>query len=176
MKKIKEILKEVHGDVLAIGLTEEEENFLSNHTNVTDLATLHNKTYIRKKVKTKIKSKEKNVSIKKLRKKFHKNRIDVTVCNLNEVELYLKYIIKDMIYFTKDEIILYYDRNDELKEILKNRFQRYQVDLQVEEQENKTFFKIKIHDKKKNRIKDSIYFIKDTLDNILNAIRTFITY
>lgn len=176
MKKIKEILKLAHGDVLAIGLSEEEEEFLSNNKNITDIATLHNKAMISKKVKTKIKSKEKTVSIKKLRKKFRKNRIDTTVCNLNEVEMYLKYIIKDMIYFTKDNIYLYFDENDELKEKVEERFKRYNVDIKIEKKENLIFFKIDIHDKKKNKVKDIIYFIKDTIDNGIEFIRAFITY
>ena len=176
MKKIKELLKNVHGDVLAIGLSEEEESFLSNNSNITDIATLHNNKNLLKEAKTKIKSKEKNISIKKLRKKFKKNRIDFTICNIDDVSSYLKYIVKDMVFFTKDSIYLYFEKEEALKEKLYEMFHRYQVEIKEEEKENKTYFLIKVNDKKKNKMKDRFYLIKDTFDQFLELIRNFITY
>lgn len=177
MKKIKEILKQVEGDVLAIGLTPEEEEFLSKNKKITDMATLHNKNNLLfDRVKMKQKSKDKNISIRKLRKNFKKNRVYDTICNIDDVQSYFKYIIKDTVYFTKHKIYLYWNNDETIEELLQKRYHRYKVNIMKERKEEKTFFTIEVLDKKKNKWKDFFFFIGDTFYNGIELLRNFLTY
>ena len=175
MSKMKEILKQVEGDVLGIGLTDSMRDHLRKNKKITDLAFLDNLEFS-KKGKITSSKKTKTISIKKLRKVFKKNRVDYTVCNVDQIAKYLKYVVKDTIHFTKKEIYLYFDKNEELAQKLEKMYGRYHVEIKKTSGENVMYFQIINQDKKKNKGKDLYYFWKDTFEEILDFVRAFLSY
>ena len=90
-------------------------------------------------------------------------------CNMNEMFNYYKYFIKDSIYLNNNKLYLYFDKNID-KELIIKKYKRYNVIIEEVEYKNSYLLIIDNTNSKSNLLKDIIYFIKDTLYNIAEAI------
>lgn len=165
---IKKYIKNMDGNLLGIGIKDESilKEIESNKKIINcDLLNSINKT-IKFKSKRKLKKK---IYIKKLRKKYKKNNIDFLIVNIEEVDNYLKFFIKDSIYITSNNIYYFIPKEYDVDIIIK-RYKRYTSDIELIKCDDGIILKINTINTKNNFFKDKIYFIIDTLNNIIDLI------
>lgn len=171
--KLEEIIKKCKGNVLVFCLDNKLISYFDNNNNVNLFSissndSVDNRIFNRSK-KKKIFNNSKSIKINKLRKKISKKSIDYIICNMNEMNNYYKYFIKDSIYLNCNLIYLYFDKTLD-KDFFIKRYKRYNVEVECSEYKNGYILTIYNKDKNNNIIKDFIYLIKDTFYNIAETI------
>ena len=169
--KLEEILKEIEGNVLTVCLDEKLMKFAYNNDkiNLYSIESNINSGLFRRKRNKRKTNKGKTINIKKLRKYINKKSVKYMFCNMNEMFNYYKYFIKDSIYLNNNKLYLYFDKNIDKELIIKN-YKRYNIKIEEIEYKNSYLLIIDNTNSKSNLLKDIIYFIKDTLYNIAEAI------
>ncbi len=168
MKKIYQIAQCLSGNVLGIGVDEKISTILEQNQQVKICNLLNSQT--KSNSQTQIKKKLKKINIKKIRKIFKKKKIDYIICEINEIEKYLKTFVKDSIYINKDMLYIYGIKNDETKQNIIKKYKRYNVKIEALKDEKNYILKIDNKNSKTNLIKDTLYLILDTTINFLNLI------
>ena len=165
---LENIIKNTKGNVLAIELDNKLLEYFDSNNRI-NLYSIYSNTgkesKFGKKSKKRKTNKGKSINIKRLRKYINKKSVDYLFCNFNEMIKYYKYIVKDSIYLT-NQLIYIYANNDIEKEFILNKYQRYNVILDITDYKNGYIIKINTINAKSNRMKDSLYFIKDTFYNL----------
>jgi len=170
-KTLEEIIKNIEGNVLVLGLDDKLLNKFKKNNKVNLYAIYSNKTNNNffSKNKKKHTNKGKSINIKKLRKYIKKNSVDYLIYNMDEIKEYYKYIIKDTIYLNNNTIYIY-ATNDIDKNFIIDKYKRYNVEIKSNDYKNGYILTIYNKNGKNNYFKDKIYFIKDTFYNIAEAI------
>ena len=159
---IYDITKCLSGNVLGIGVDSKITNLLNNNDRVLECNLLDSESSSKGGSSGKVKK----INIKKLRRLFKKKNVDYIVCNVDYVRKYLKYFIKDSIYINKDMLYIYNINDKFLLEELINKYNRYNVSIDVMD----NVLKIDNKKSKTNLLKDIFYFILDTFVNLLNML------
>ena len=169
--KLEEILKEIEGNVLTVCLDEKLMKFAYNNDKINLYSIDSNTTngLLGRKTSKRKTNKGKTINIKKLKKYINKKSVKHMFCNMNEMFNYYKYFIKDSIYLNNNKLYLYFDKNIDKELIIKN-YKRYNIKIEEIEYKNSYLLIIDNTNSKSNLLKDIIYFIKDTLYNIAEAI------
>lgn len=160
MKELQKIIKNLDGNVLGIGLTEDLIKAIENNDKITNCNLLN--PYIRGKKKFNLFNKK--IKIKKIRKIFKKKKVDYIVCNYEEINNYFNTFIKDSVYINKKKI--YYYGNIDIS-LLKYKYGRYDTNIVIK---NKNLIEIDNSKAKNNFIKDTYYRIKDFKDKLVEVI------
>lgn len=174
MKKIIEDTKNFFGNVLCIGIT--DENILAplrkkNNLNVFTIDYLPNKGIFsrRKKIKTKD---GKKVNIKKLRKTFKTKSIDFMICNLNEIYSYFKYFIGDSVIVNRGILYIYGTSSYIDPKVLASRYKRYGAVVEIEIDNDNFLLIVNNKHSKTNWFKNRFLIFIDTFHNIGDMIST----
>ena len=167
--KIYDIAKCVSGNVLGIGVDEKISEILEKNDLVLNCNLLNSYTKETNK-KQNIKQKLKKIRLKKIRKVFKKKKVDFIICNIDEIKKHLKTFVKDSIYINKDILYIYNIADDELKEELIKKYNRYNTKIEEIKEKNSTILKIDNKNAKTNIFKDYYYLIIDTLTQLFNLI------
>lgn len=169
--KLESIIKNCKGNILTVCLDEKLMNAFKNNNNVTVLSITSNNSNGIGKVKSRKKlfNGSKNISIKKLRKYINKKSVDTLFCNMNEMYEYYKHFIKDSIYVCNGTIYIYFDNDIDL-EFIKNKYKRYNVNIEESTYKNSYLLKIDVSNAKNNFIKDKLYLLYDSLYNLIEII------
>ena len=169
-KYLIDIIKKIEGNVIGVGL----DSILldgfdkNNHVNVYTIDRA--KTGITStKSKKRTTSSGRTINIKKLYKYFKKDSIDYIIGDIEEVNDYLKYFIRDSIYLNRSKLYLYGNKNIDI-ELLEKRYKRYKVNIEIKKFKDSYLLIIDTSNKKTNFIKNKLYFISDTLYNIVEFI------
>lgn len=171
MKEIYNITKCVSGSVLAIGADEKIVKILDENERVINCNLLNSYTPNKKNTKSKRKQpKLKKIKIKKIRKIFKKKKVDFIICDIKEIQKYLKTFIKDSVYINKDMLYIYNIDDENLQEELIKKYNRYNVKIDVINDENNKIIKIDNKKSKTNFIKDFMYLIIDTFFAAIDII------
>ena len=113
MKKInsylKSYVKNIDGNLLGIGITEENILNLIEKNNKIVNCDLLNSNALNKKGKAG--KKLKSIPIKKIRKVFGRRRFDYIIANADELKKYFKTFVRDSMYINKKTIYIYVDEN-----------------------------------------------------------------
>lgn len=138
--KLKEYLKKLiptlHGKMIVIGLQDSEINDMILHSEMLEQCYFldSNIKELKKKndeeKKTYRLGKNKNIPVRKFRKKFKKKKTDTIICNLKDMECYLNSFVKDSIYICKGKVYYYGPKRKFETTNLKNRYRRYQVSFE----------------------------------------------
>lgn len=169
--RLEEIIKKIDGNVLTVCLDDKlmKHVYDNNKINLYSINS-NNDTglFSRKKNKRKT-NKGKIINIKKLRKYIKKKSVKHMFCNMNEMFSYYKYFIKDSVHLNNNKLYLYFNKKIDKDLIIKN-YKRYNIKIEEIEYKEGYLLIINNQESKTNLIKDIIYFIKDTLYNIAEAI------
>ena len=169
--KLEEIIKNVDGNVLSVCLDDklmsafEKNNKINLYSIESNASSSPFKTNNKKK-KT---NKGKIINIKKLRKYINKKSVKFMFCNMNEIYPYYKYFIKDSVHLNNNLLYLYANKDIDKDLIIKN-YKRYTNEIEYVEYKNSFLIIINNTKSKNNFIKDSCFFIKDTLFNVAEYI------
>lgn len=168
---LENIIKKCKGNVLAICLDGKLMNELNKKEGI-GLISIESNVVSGIGVKTGKKKKlngTKNISIKKLRKYIKKKSVDTLFCNMNEMNNYYKYFIKDSIYLCCDTVYLYFNNDVDL-EFIENKYKRYKTVIKSTKYKNGYIVKVDVSNAKNNWFKDKLYLLHDTLYNIIELI------
>lgn len=167
---LKNISKEVTGKVLVIGLENKTvEQVIDKNENITELYTM--KFNGKKKTKDNRSGKRgKTISIKKIRKIFKKKRIDYIICNIEDINRFLRTFIRDSIYINKSKLYIYGTKENLDSELIEKRYKRYNTSIIITEYNKELLIEIDNTKAYNNKIKDMFYNICDIGYNIVNTI------
>ena len=170
MKKynyLNKYIKKISGNVIGIGINNDEIiNSLKNNDSILNCDLLNSKTIDKSNSKG---GKTKVISVKKIRKKYRKKTINYMIINIDEINKYLKTFIRDSIYITSNEIIYYMDKKYDIDSLIK-KYNRYNTKIEIIRCEDANIIKINSENAKNNYIKDKIYYVVDTANNISDFI------
>ncbi len=174
MRKLVYEIKDFKGFVLGIGylkdkiLKEMDKNdYIEVSLLTSNFAEATKKSLVDKEIR-KRKKKGKTVYIKKLKKSFKYKRPDYIVCNINDVNNYLKYFIKDSLYITNQKIYIFSEGDKvELENIVK-KYKRYINTVEYDPKNN--YIIIDTSNYYNNIFKNAWYFIVDTFISIYDSI------
>lgn len=168
---LKKICKDLNGNIITIGLENKTVvDELAKNSKINSLYSMEFNGKKRSKKHEKGSKKSKTVSIKKIRKIFKKKRIDYIVCNIKDVERFLRTFIKDSIYINKKKLYIYGDKNSFDIDIIEKRYKRYNVKINITEYHKEFLVEIDTTNAYNNFFKDSFYSIIDILCSIYNVI------
>lgn len=168
--ELKNICKEISGNVLTIGLefpTVEQVLEKNDNIKVSYEMSFNGKKHGKN---SKNGGKEKNISIKKIRKIFKKNKIDYIICNIEDVERFLRTFIRDSVYINKNKLYIYGNKKQMDLELLEKRYGRYNTKIEVLEFEKEVLITIDSSESKINKYKDFLYNISDLGYSLINLI------
>lgn len=167
---LKNICKKVNGKVLTIGLDYSTvEKVLDKNENITELFSM--KFNGKKRTKKYEKGKRgKTISIKKIRKIFKKKRIDVIICNIEDIDRFLRTFIRDSVYINKNKLYIYGNKDVIDIELLEKRYKRYKTEVNITEYKKEILMEIDNSNAYNNKLKDILYNISDIGYNIVNSI------
>ena len=152
-------IKKMEGTLLRIGLHNEKfKTAINKNAKIITCNLLEEPHKNFGKKKFKVNESTKTINIKKLRKVFHKKKIDNIICNLKTIKPFLKAFIKNSVYINKHTLYIYGDKN-EIKDLI-CKYKRYTRKIKVEEYNPKA---VLIVDNTNTKIHSIDY---DLIDNI----------
>ena len=174
-KELIKIIKKLSGSVLSIGLEDELNEELEKNEKIIELDEINliNKKSGSIKTNKKIKSKDKKINIKKLKKIYNKKKTEYIICNYEIMKRYMRYFVKDSVYINSKILYLYGISVKEVKFIIK-KYKRYNVLVKPVEEKDYFILEIDNTNSKNNIFKDIFYFIFDTLELISDLIGDFL--
>lgn len=175
-KYLLEIIKKMEGNVIGVGIDDKLLSGFSknNKVNVYTIDKGSKGIGVSKSKRRKTSS-GKTINIKKLYKYFKKDSIDYFICNIEEINDYLKYFIRDTIFLNRKKIYLYGDKSNMDLELLEKRYKRYRSQVEIKEFKDSVLLIIDNSNVKYNWFKEKVYFIKDTIYNIVEFISNVLT-
>jgi len=168
--ELKNLCKDFSGNVLTIGLEfPTVEQVLEKNDKILKSFSMNFNG--KKRAKKYEKGKRgKLVSIKKIRKIFKKKKIDYIICNIEDIDRFLRTFIRDSVYINKNKLYIYgYKKNIDLV-LLEKRYGRYDTTIEVLEFENQLLITIDNTKSKNHKIKDFFYNISDSGYWLINLI------
>lgn len=170
--EIIKIIKTLKGNVLGIGLKEEEYlKEIDNNKLITE-CNLLNSIDLDDDDDSKCK-RNKRLNIRSIKKKFKKKRVNYIIVNSKEVEEYLRTFIKDSVYINQNIIYMYIESDIDYEYIIK-KYKRYNVKVNVIKHNNGVILKIDTTNSKNKPFKDIFYYCYDTVEIIFNLISDFL--
>lgn len=170
ISELKKICVNFSGNVLTIGLDfSTVENVLEKNNKIFNSYCM---SFNGKKKTKKFENgrRGKTVSIKKIRKIFKKKRIDYIICNIEDINRFLRTFIKDSVYINKNMLYIYGPKKDIDLEMLEKRYGRYNTKIEVLEFEKEILITIDNSKSKNNIFKDFFYNISDLGYSLVNLI------
>lgn len=168
---LKKICKELDGNIITIGLENKTVvDELEKNNKINSLYSMQFNGKKRSKKQGKRIRRSKTISIKKIRKVFKKKRIDYIICNIEDIERFLRTFIKDSIYINKKKLYIYGDKNNIDIDLLEKRYKRYNVKINIIEYSKEVLMEIDTTNAYNNFFKDIFYNISDILYSIYNTI------
>ena len=167
---LKNISKNISGKVLVIGLENKTvEQVLDKNENIVELYTM--KFNGKKKTRDKrLGIRVKTISIKKIRKIFKKKRIDYIICNIEDINRFLRTFIRDSVYINKTKLYIYGTKDNLDSELIEKRYKRYNTNITITEYNKELLIEIDNSNAYNNKVKDMVYNVCDIGYNIVNAI------
>lgn len=164
---VKEIRK-MQGSLIAFGLTNDIlKQEIEKNNNINTCYLLDSTSNFNKKKLT-IFNRGKTVNIKKIKRVFKKKRIDNVIANYQTIKPFLKTFIRDSVYINKNKLYIYGAEED--YEDLIQRYKRYTSEIEVKKEKDYFIIIIDNNNTTNNKIKDIIYWWKDTFTSIADFL------
>ena len=173
--KIKSNLKNVEGRVAVFGsLYDSCLSFINKNKKILSCDLISEYSFFRSNSSSKSKGKAKKFNIKKIKKIYGKKGIDTILINLDEFDKYKKTLIRDSVFISSKEIIIFSFNKDYDYDMLMKRYKRYNCTSDYFELDNGFIIIIDTTFSKTKRWLNKFYFIKDTLYDVSETISNFI--
>lgn len=164
--KLKEIMNNLSGNVIVIGLNDEYSKIIYKNNNVLNCDELN---YYKRSSKGNASSNEsikykKTINIKKIRKIYKKKSVDYIICNYSDISKFMNTFVKDSVHINKKK--LYFFGNVDVDFILK-KYKRYNTKINTYNYKDGIIIEIDNSNAKNNILKEVFYKI---IDSILTAV------
>lgn len=166
-KELIKSIKQMNGKIIGIGISEQKILDTIDKNDSILMCDLLNSNISSNNNSTGKKSK--TFYINKLRKKYKYKKINNIICNVEEIDKYLKTFIKDSIYINKDEIYFYSLKKYDSAKII-NKYNRYNTNIEKINCSDGLIIKINTKQAKNNYIKDKLFYIKDSFEILADII------
>ena len=167
-KYLLDIIKNMQGNILTIGIDDKLLNGF-NKNGCVNVYTLDRAKGIFGKSKKRRDNKGKTVNIKKLKKYFRNKSLNYIIIDYGEINDYIKYVIRDIVYLNNNKVYIYCNKEDDI-ELLVKRFKRYNASSFIKEFKDNYVIVIDNSNSKTNWLKNKLYYILDTVYNIIEFI------
>lgn len=169
-ENLKKELKKTKGNILCIGLNDQDLlDTIDKNKNIIKCDILNN-NFINKSKDISKGPKLKTIYIKNIKNVFKKKRINKIICDYNHIEKFLKTFVKDSIYITNENIVMYGKLNKEEVNKISYLYGRYNIKSIIKGDKNYYIINFRVNNIKTNKIKDCYYMIKDTFVEIRDII------
>ena len=166
-------IKNMEGTLLGIGITSNKiKEEITKNDNIKNCYLLEETPSKINRKNLQLFNRKKKINIKKIKKVFKKKRIDNIICNLKTVNPFLKTFVRDSVYINKNKLYLYGTKED--YEDITNRYQRYTKNIKIKRFKENFIIIVDNTDTKNNKIKDIIYWWKDSMNNLIDFITTLL--
>ena len=173
---LEKILQKLCDNVITIGVRDQKLlNVLEENNNIKSCYTLNSESNSESSKSKWSLRRNKVISIKKFRRVFKKKKIDIILCNIEDINPYLKTFIKDSIYICRGSIYYYGKKKDIDITYLKSKYDRYKVTYKEEKLKDGIVFIININNAKTYRIKELWYKIYDGVNSASNLLSDYLT-
>lgn len=153
MKCLYEIIEKLKGNVLIIGI--KDENVIQKIEENSNIQTCYFLNACKKeKNENKEKKQTRNFNIHYLRKKFRKKKIDDILCHVDDIYPYLKSFVKDSVYINRGYLYLYGESTTYDLEKTVKKYEKYHASVTVTTEKNFFFMTVSNQKSKTNRWKD----------------------
>lgn len=169
IKTMEKIIMSLKGNVLGFGI--EEVSFLKairKNKNIKECGLLNSIDL--DKLETGF-GKNKKISVKKLKKIYGYKNIDTLIIDQKKCKYLEKKLRSSWIYLTKGTIYLYHI--EDALEVIK-KMKRYQVNIEKIVVEEEIILKIDVNEAKPNRLFDKLYFLIDSVSDLIDMISGFL--
>ncbi len=170
VEEIKKILKSLEGTVVAFGFKGEKFSSILNSNN--KIISFDIMDEISKKNK-KESSKSKKIDVTDLRKKYKKNKVNAILIDVDVMNRYMIYLIKETIYIGKSNVYLF--GNKDKVDYYLNKYKRYNINFKTNLYNDNMIAYINISSAKNNVLKDKFYLLKDKLELFINMLSDILT-
>ena len=168
-KKILEIINNLKGSLLGIGLNDDQLlNAIEKNDEIHTCYLLTNISKTGKKFSMTKRGKNKKINIKKIKKHFKKKSLNTIICNFDIIKWFQRSFVPNSVYLNNGMLYIY-GQKEEL-ENLKLKYQRYTKDINIEKAGDKYIMKINNQNTKNNFFKDTLFKIKDFGSDITELI------
>ena len=162
------VIKNLDGSLIGIGIEEEKTiNLIDKNKkiNICNLLDCFNP-------ESEEKGKIKKIRIRKLRKKFKKNKTNYIICNIEKVDKFKEKFVYDSIYICNKDIYLY-DKNNTNLENITRRYSRF---CELEQIKCNDGIVLKINQiRKMNKFNEFFNNLKDTIINFIDLISNLLS-
>lgn len=168
--ELKNILENSCGNILGIGLNDKELlDIIDNNKKIIKCDILNNNSIGIGKDNSKG-PKSKTINIKNIKRVFKKKKTDLVICDYKHINKYLKTFVKDSVYITKGNIVMYGKfTNLELEKLI-SLYNRYEIKNIIINEKNNYVIKFEINNVKTNKLKDFGYLIIDCLSELYDIV------
>ena len=164
---VKEI-RQMYGSLIAFGLTDEKLKHEIEKNDAINTCYLLDSTSNFNKKKLKIFNRGKTINIKKIKKVFKKKRIDNIIANYQTIKPFLKTFVRDSVYINKNKLYIYGTKED--YEDIIQRYKRYTDKIEIKKEKDYFVIIIDNTNTSNKKIKDIIYWWKDTFTSIADFL------
>lgn len=169
-ENLKKELKKAKGNILCFGLNDQDLlDIIDKNKNIIKCDILNNNSVKIGKDNSKG-SASRIVNIKSIKNVFNKKRTDKVLCDYKHIEKHLKIFIKDSIYITKGNILIYGKFTEKELEKIINLYNRYEIKNTIKNDKNYYIVELEINNKKTNKLKDFGYLIIDFLSELYDMV------
>lgn len=170
-KELLKIIKKIDGKVLFIGYDDNKINkAILNNDNITmcDIFSVHKST---KKNKGEFDGKaSREIVLRKINKEYKKKYLDYVFCDIEVVKKEINYFIKNSLYLSSNKIYLYGSTDDYSVNTIKERYEKYNLDINVNKKDRQYIIEI-TNKNKYNSLKSNTYlYLYNTVDFINKLI------
>ena len=167
-KYLEEQIKNMKGNVLAIGIDEKLIKSIKKNDSIEayEISRCDNVSFFSR--KRRLLDRRKTVNIKRLPKYFNKKSIDYIICDFDQITKYYKYVFRDSIKLNRGKIYYYAKNEIDMDYVLK--YKRYKSKIEVKEYEKTKLIIIDNRKAKTNIFKNIIFYISDTFCNFIDFI------
>jgi len=167
-------VKNMEGSLLGIGITSEKlKKAIQNNNKITICNLLEENTKGIGKKKFSILNKPRTINIKKIKKIFKKKRVDNIICNIDTIKKFQKTFIRDSVYINKNKLYIYGNKED--LENIKEKYERYTNEIELKQEDKKYILIVNNTNTKNNKLKDILYWWKDTGNSFLDFLTLILT-
>lgn len=169
-EEIKRIIKSLQGNIVAFGFKSDKfKSILNSNSKILCFDILDEVSKNNKKGKCK----SKNIYIKDLKKKYKKDKVDFILINVDVMDHYMIYLIKETIYIGKNTLYLFGNK-DKVNYYL-NKYRRYKISYDLKEYNNNMIAYIDITKAKNKKIRDRLYIFSDKIESFVNLLIDVLT-
>ena len=162
-------IKNMEGNVLAIGIDDKLINAIKKNKNISAFEICKSERFsLFQKKKRRLESNGKRINIKKLHKYFKKGSINYIIVDYEQILKHYKYVFKDSIYLSKGKLYFYMPKDIDSDYI--NKYKRYNSKINIKEYDNTKLVIIDNSKSKTSKLKNIIYLIGDTINNLIDFI------